>query len=71
MKECFGQLGNTTIKWIARSQVHFIITDEEKMKECRECELFSQCAYEKNLALLKEMLRLIDEQQPKKRGPFA
>ncbi len=71
MKECFGQLGNITIKWIARSQVHFISTDEEKMNECRECEFFSQCAQEKNLALLKEMLRLIDEQRPKKRGPLA
>jgi len=71
MKECFGQFGNTTIKWIARSQVHFIRTDEEKMKECRECDLFCQCASDKNLALIKEVLKLVDEQRPKKRAPLA
>jgi len=71
MKECFGQLGNIVIKWIARSQVHFVSTDEDKMAECRDCELFCQCAQEKNLSLLKEVLRLVDEQRPKKRSTFA
>ncbi len=71
MKECFGELGNTTVKWIQRSSVHFIVTDEEKMKECRECELFSQCAWERNLALLREMLKSIDEQRPRDRRPLT
>ena len=71
MKECFGQLGNTTVKWIERSGVHFIVTDEEKMKECRECELFSQCAWEKSLALFKEMFKLIDQDRPKKRKSLS
>lgn len=71
MKECFGQLGNITIKWIERSGVHFIRTDEEKMNECRQCELFSQCAWEKNLAFLKEMLKLIDEGRAKTRGSLS
>jgi hypothetical protein len=67
MKECFGELGNTTVKWIQRSGVHFVATDEEKMKECHECELFSQCAWEMTLAILKETLKLVDEQRPKGR----
>jgi hypothetical protein len=71
MKECFGELGNTTVKWIQRSGVHFIVTDEEKMKECRECESFSQCAWERNLALLREMLKSIDEQRPRDRRPLT
>lgn len=71
MKECFGQLGNTTIKWIERSAVHLIRTDEERMKECLECELFNQCAWEKTLALFKEMLRLIDEQRSQRKRPLA
>jgi len=71
MKECFGQLGNITIKWIGRSGVHLIRTDDEKMQECRQCELFCQCAFEKNLALLKKMLKLIDEQRPKTKRPLA
>jgi len=71
MKECFGELGSTTIRWIGRSSVHFIGTDEEKMKECRECELFSQCAWEKTRALFKELLKMIDEQRPRKKMPLA
>lgn len=71
MKECFGQLGNITIKWIQRSGLHVVRTDEEKMNECRECELLAQCACEKNLALFKEMLKLIDDQRPKKRGTLS
>ena len=71
MKECFGQLGNITIKWIQRSAVHVIRTDEEKMVECRDCELLAQCACEKNLAMFKEMIKLIDEQRPRKRGALS
>jgi hypothetical protein len=71
VKECFGQLGNTVIKWVERSGVHFISTDETKTNECRQCELFNQCTWEKTLALLREMLKMIDDQRPKRRSSIT
>jgi hypothetical protein len=71
MKECFGELGNTTVKWIQRSGVHFIASDEEKIKECHECEMFSQCSWERTLTLFKEVLKLLNEQRSKDRKSLS
>ena len=61
MKECFGQLGNTTIHYNNRTQRHFLRVDEEKMKECDECPLFMKCMFLRHNELMRELLRMIDD----------
>ena len=71
MKECIGQTAFAQIKYIHRSKKYFISIDEEKKKECLNCELFPQCSWETNLRLHKQMLEFINDllhSRPEGRG---
>lgn len=61
MKECFGQLANMTVRYNASTKKHFLRVDEEKLKECDRCPLFSKCMFLKYNELMREMLRLLDD----------
>ena len=60
MKECFGQCSGLRLKWSSRSDMHYLVTDEEKMGECNECELFAQCAWQVQIKLFKELIKWCD-----------
>ncbi len=61
MKECFGKCGGLQLKWSNRSQVHYLVTDEEKMLECDQCELFAQCAWRVQIKLFKQLIKWHNE----------
>ncbi len=63
MKECFGQLANMTIRFRDHSKQHYLRVDEEKLKECDTCHLFTKCMFLKYNSLMKDMLKMIDESQ--------
>jgi len=69
MKECFGQLANTTIIYRDGSKQHFLRVDEEKMKECDTCHLFAKCMFLKHNELFRDLLRLLDESGGKDARP--
>ncbi|MDZ4858160.1 MAG: hypothetical protein SGI88_04195 [Candidatus Hydrogenedentes bacterium] len=60
LKECFGQCGNLTIKFRDHSKQHYLRVDEEKLKECDVCPLFSKCMFLRYNELIKELLKLVD-----------
>lgn len=62
MKECFGQLANATIRFRDHSKQHFLRLDDEKVKECDQCNLFKKCMFLKYNDLIKDILKIIDEQ---------
>ncbi len=62
MKECFGQLANISIRYRDNSKQHFFRMDEEKLKECDSCNLFTKCMFIKYNEMFKEMLQMIDAQ---------
>ena len=64
MKECFGQLANMTIRFRDHSKQHYLRVDEEKMKECDTCHLFTKCMFLRHNELMREMLKMIDANQP-------
>lgn len=61
LKECFGQLANLTVHYNVSTKKHFLRTDEEKLKECDRCPLFTKCMFLRYNELMQEMLRLIDD----------
>jgi len=61
MKECFGTTGAAQIKWIDKSQKHYIAVDEEKLQECETCEDFARCSWQTTLGILKRLLSMIDD----------
>lgn len=61
MKECFGQLANISIRFRDHSKQHYLRIDEEKLKECDTCPLFSKCMFVKYNEIFKELLRMLDE----------
>lgn len=61
LKECFGQLANTSIHYNARAKRHVLRIDEEKLKECDQCPLFAKCMFLRHSELMRELLRMIDE----------
>ncbi|MBX7257401.1 MAG: hypothetical protein K1Y02_13640 [Candidatus Hydrogenedentes bacterium] len=63
LKECFGQLANMSIRFRDHSKQHFLRVDEEKLKECDTCPLFTKCMFLKYNDLMKEMLKLLDERK--------
>ncbi len=63
MKACFGKAQNAELRFISRSQVHFIATDDEKWKECAECPILQPCGWKTSLRLMKQMVRMIDQQR--------
>lgn len=60
MKACFGQCANMSIRYRNVSKEHFLFVDEEKLKECDACELFSRCMFLKYNDHIRELLKLID-----------
>ncbi len=60
IKECFGQLGNMTVRMNNSTQKHFLRVDDEKLKECDVCPLFTKCMFLRYNEILQEMLRLLD-----------
>ncbi|HRI89384.1 MAG TPA: hypothetical protein PLJ47_08180 [Candidatus Hydrogenedentes bacterium] len=60
IKECFGQCGNVTIKFRDHSKQHYLRVDEEKLKECDTCNLFSKCMFLRYNELIREVLKLVD-----------
>lgn len=61
MKECFGQLANMTIRYRDASRQHFLRVDDEKLKECDTCHLFTKCMFVKYNDMIRELLKLVNE----------
>ena len=60
VKECFGQLANMTIRFRDHSKQHYLRIDEEKLKECDGCNLFTKCMFLKYNDIIKDLLKQID-----------
>lgn len=60
VKDCFGQCANLTIKFRDHSKQHYLRVDDEKLKECDACNLFSKCMFLKYNDLMKDLLKLLD-----------
>ena len=69
MKECFGQLANITVRFRDHSKQHYLRVDEEKLKECDTCRLFTKCMFLRYNELFKEMLTLLDSVGAKETRP--
>jgi len=61
-KPCFGQCANLCIRYRDRLKQHFLHMDEAKLKECDACPLFPRCAFLRNNEVMRDLLRLLDEQ---------
>ena len=61
LKECFGQLANMKIAFNNSTRKHYLRTDDEKLKECDQCPLFSKCMFLRYNELMREMLEMIDD----------
>lgn len=59
-KECFGQLANMSIRFRDHSKQHYLRVDEEKLKECDTCNLFTKCMFLKYNDLIKDLLKQLD-----------
>ena len=60
LNECFGQCANMTIKFRDHSKQHYLRIDEEKLKECDQCHLFTKCMFLRYNELIRELLKLLD-----------
>lgn len=60
MKECFGQLANMSIRWRDQSKQHYLRVDDEKLRECDQCHLFTKCMFLKHNEMISELLRIIN-----------
>ena len=60
LKECFGQCANMTIKFRDHSKQHYLRIDEEKLKECDQCNLFTKCMFLRYNEMIRELLKLVD-----------
>jgi uncharacterized protein YutE (UPF0331/DUF86 family) len=70
MKECFGQLANMSIRFRDSLKQHYLRVDDEKLKECDKCPLFTKCMFLRNNELMREMLKLIDENAKQSASPL-
>lgn len=61
VKECFGQLANMSIRFRNQSQAHYLRIDEEKLKECDSCNLFTKCMFLKYNDVIRDLLKKIDD----------
>ena len=61
MKECFGQLANMSIRYRNQSRAHYLRVDDEKLKECDACKLFTKCMFLKYNDLIRELIKKLDE----------
>ena len=60
-KECFGQLANLKITRNNSTQRHYLRRDDEKLKECDTCNLFTKCMFLKYNDIVKDLLEMIDD----------
>ncbi len=60
MKECFGQCANLSVRFRDHSKQHYLRVDEEKLKECDTCSLFTKCMFLRYNEIVRELLVLID-----------
>ncbi len=60
LKECFGQLANMTIRFNNSTKMHYLRKDDEKLKECDQCNLFNKCMFVKYNEMFEELIRLVD-----------
>lgn len=60
-KECFGELANMTVRYNNSTKKHYLRVDDEKLKECDQCPLFTKCMFVRYNEIIQELLRLIDE----------
>ena len=60
-KECFGQLANIKIAFNNSTRKHYLRVDDEKLKECDRCSLFTKCMFLRYNEMMQEMLTIIDE----------
>lgn len=60
-KECFGELANLTVHYNKGTRKHFLRQDDEKLKECDNCPLFTKCMFLRYNDLFRELLRILDD----------
>ena len=60
-KECFGELANMKIAYNNSTKKHYLRTDDEKLRECDSCNLFTKCMFLRYNELMKEMLELVND----------
>jgi hypothetical protein len=61
-KECFGQLANMKIVYNNSTRKHYLRVDEQKLKECDHCPLFTKCMFLRHTEIMKELLELVNAQ---------
>ncbi len=61
IKECFGQLANMTVYYNHSTKKHFLRVDDEKLKECDRCPLFTKCMFLKYNDMIRELIRMVDD----------
>jgi len=61
MKECFGQLGHMRIAYNNSTRRHYLRVDDEKLKECDHCPLFTKCMFLRYNEIMRELLGKIDD----------
>ena len=59
-KECFGQCANVGVRYRNLSREHYLYVDEDKLKECDACPLFTRCMFLRYNEVLRDLIRLID-----------
>lgn len=71
-KECFGQLANLKITLNNSTKRHYLRQDDEKLKECDTCNLFTKCMFLKYNDIIREVLEIADaaaeQNQPRRLG---
>jgi hypothetical protein len=60
-KECFGQLAHMTIRFNNSTRKHYLRVDDQKLKECDQCNLFNKCMFLKYNELIRELLRIVND----------
>jgi hypothetical protein len=61
VKECFGQLANAKVIYNNSTRKHYYRIDDEKLKECDRCNLFTKCMFLRYNEIIKDLVELIDD----------
>jgi hypothetical protein len=61
IKECFGQLANAKITYNNSTRRHYFRVDDEKLKECDRCNLFTKCMFLRYNEIIKELVEIVDD----------
>ena len=59
-KECFGQLADAKVIYNNSTRRHYYRIDDEKLKECDRCNLFSKCMFLRYNEIIKELVDMVD-----------